>query len=121
EVTHSYHRDNEDTQFVLGPVSLAFEPGEIVFLVGGNGSGKSTLAKIITGLYPPEGGEIRLDGRVVTEQTRDDYRQLFTAVFSDFYLFDTLLGIESTNLDEDARRYLAELHLDRKVKIRNGR
>jgi putative pyoverdin transport system ATP-binding/permease protein len=35
-------------------------------------------------------------------------------------LFDTLLGLESTSLDQDARRYLAELHLDRKVKIRNG-
>src|SRR5512138_1879625 len=51
---------------------------------------------------------------------RDDYRQLFTAVFADFYLFDTFLGIESHKLDQDAARYLAELHLDRKVKIRNG-
>lgn len=120
DITHSYHRENEDTQFVLGPISLSFARGEVVFLVGGNGSGKSTLAKIITGLYPPEAGEIRVDGHVVNEETRDEYRQLFTAVFADFYLFDTLLGLDSKNLDQEAGRYLVELHLDRKVKIRNG-
>lgn len=120
DVTHSYHRENDDSQFVLGPISAVFEPGEIVFLVGGNGSGKSTLAKIISGLYPPETGEILLDGRPVTEQNRDEYRQLFSAVFSDFYLFENLLGIDSKRVDAEAGRYLQELHLDRKVKIRNG-
>ena len=120
EVTHSYHRENDDSQFVLGPISAVFEPGEIVFLVGGNGSGKSTLAKIISGLYPPETGEILLDGRIITEQTRDHYRQLFSAVFSDFYLFENLLGLDAKRVDAEASRYLQELHLDRKVKIRNG-
>jgi putative ATP-binding cassette transporter len=53
DVVHSYHREQEDDSFVLGPISLRFQPSELVFLVGGNGSGKSTLAKIITGLYLP--------------------------------------------------------------------
>ena len=56
-VLHSYHREQEDSSFVLGPIDLSFQPGELVFLVGGNGSGKSTLAKIVTGLYLPEAGE----------------------------------------------------------------
>ena len=120
EITHSYHRENEDTQFILGPISVTFQVGEVVFLVGGNGSGKSTLAKIITGLYPPESGEIRMDGRLITEETRDEYRQIFTAVFSDFYLFDSLLGLDCANIDTEATRYLQELKLDRKVKIRDG-
>jgi putative ATP-binding cassette transporter len=120
DVTHSYHHENDDSQFVLGPISVVFEPGEIVFLVGGNGSGKSTLAKIISGLYPPESGEILLDDRPVTEKNRDRYRQLFSVVFADFYLFENLLGLEPTRIDADANRYLRELHLDRKVKIRNG-
>jgi len=105
---------------VLGPINLVFQPGELVFLVGGNGSGKSTLAKLITGLYPPETGEIRLDGEPITDENRDDYRQLFSAVFSDFYLFESLLGLHTTNLDARAKAYLAELHLDHKVKVRNG-
>ena len=116
-VTHSYHHEKDDSHFMVGPVNLTFRPGEIVFLVGGNGCGKSTLAKIIAGLYPPEGGEIRVDGRLVTEANRDDYRQLFSAVFSDFYLFDSLMGLSGANLDEQAQVYLRQLHLDRKVKI----
>jgi putative ATP-binding cassette transporter len=116
-VTHSYHQENDDSHFMVGPVNLTFRPGEIVFLVGGNGCGKSTLAKIIAGLYPPERGEIRVDGRLVTDANRDDYRQLFSAVFSDFYLFDSLMGLSGANLDEQAQLYLRQLHLDSKVKI----
>src|SRR6185369_14333411 len=98
-VVHSYHVEQEDSNFVLGPINLTFRPGELVFLVGGNGSGKSTLAKIITGLYLPEAGEIRLDGEPVTNKNRDQYRQLFSAVFGDFFLFDNLLGLERPDLD----------------------
>jgi putative ATP-binding cassette transporter len=119
-VTHSYHREKEDDHFMLGPINLQFHPGELVFLVGGNGSGKSTLAKVITGLYPPEKGVICVDGRVVDDRSRDDYRQYFSAVFADFYLFDNLLGQPSPELDAQAREYLELLHLDHKVKVTDG-
>lgn len=119
-VTHMYHHEKDDSNFVLGPLDLAFHRGELVFLVGGNGSGKSTLAKIITGLYLPETGSIRLNGKPVTDQNRDDYRQIFSAVFSDFYLFDSLLGLNGYNLDLQAQEYLSQLHLSRKVKVQNG-
>jgi putative ATP-binding cassette transporter len=119
-VMHTYHREKDDSHFTLGPINLKFRPGELVFLVGGNGSGKSTLAKIVTGLYTPEGGEIRLDGKPVTDKNRDDYRQLFSAVFSDFYLFENLLGIHARNVDEQAKMYLEQLHLSHKVKVKDG-
>jgi putative pyoverdin transport system ATP-binding/permease protein len=119
-VTHSYHHEKEDSNFVLGPLNLSIDAGEVVFLVGGNGSGKSTLAKMIAGLYPPESGEIRLNGKLISDDNRDDFRQLFSVVFSDFYLFDSLLGLESTNLDQQAREYLQQLHLSHKVRIADG-
>jgi len=119
-VTHSYHREKEGSNFVLGPLDLTFHRGELVFLGGGNGSGKSTLAKIITGLYPPETGEIRLDGKPITDQNRDDYRQIYSVVFSDYYLFDSLIGLSHPRLDAQALDYLVQLHLDHKVKIKNG-
>jgi len=119
-VVHSYHREEEDSHFVLGPIDLSFRPGELVFLVGGNGSGKSTLAKILAGLYVPEAGEVRVDGRLVTDENRDEYRQLFSAVFADFYLFENLLGLNRPNVDAQAAEYLELLHLRHKVKVRNG-
>jgi putative ATP-binding cassette transporter len=119
-VTHSYHREREDTSFVMGPIDLVFERGELVFLVGGNGSGKSTLAKIITGLYAPEQGEIRVDGHRVDDAQRDDYRQLFSAVFADFYLFDSLVGLGGGELDASALEYLERLQLTHKVQVRDG-
>jgi putative pyoverdin transport system ATP-binding/permease protein len=121
DITHAYHREQDDNHFVLGPINLTFQPGELVFIVGGNGSGKSTLAKLLTGLYPPESGEIRIDGRPVTNENRDDYRQVFSAVFADFYLFDNLLGLHDPRLDEQAGEYLEQLQLSHKVQIAEGR
>jgi putative ATP-binding cassette transporter len=105
---------------VLGPLDLALYRGEVVFLVGGNGSGKSTFAKVLAGLYPPDGGEIRLDGRPVTSENLEWYHQHFSVIFSDFYLFDRLLGLAGPDLDRRARDYLAQLALDGKVEIRDG-
>jgi putative pyoverdin transport system ATP-binding/permease protein len=120
QVTHSYVHEKDDSYFTLGPINASFRPGELVFLVGGNGSGKSTLAKIIAGLYAPESGEIRLDGQVVNDDNRDDYRQLFSAIFADFYLFENLLGLHRPDLDAQAAQYLEQLHLQHKIKVRNG-
>jgi len=119
-VVHSYYNSQDDTNFTLGPIDLNFQPGEIVFITGGNGSGKSTLAKLIVGLYAPESGEILLDGQPITSRNREWYRQYFSAIFSDFYLFDRLLGFETAELDRKAKFYLQQLHLDRKVKIEDG-
>jgi putative ATP-binding cassette transporter len=118
-VTHAYHREQEDRSFTLGPIDLEIRRGEIVFLVGGNGSGKTTLAKLLVGLYAPETGELLHNGRAVEDAGRDDYRQLFSAVFSDFYLFDQLLGL-GKGIDDAARRWLRELQLDRKVTVEAG-
>jgi putative ATP-binding cassette transporter len=120
-VTHSYQREGEDESFTLGPLDLTFRRGELAFLVGGNGSGKTTLAKLLAGLYTPDAGVVRIDGRVVTPETQQYHRQHFSVVFSDFYLFNSLLGLDAPDLDLVARDYLARLQLERKVKIENGR
>jgi len=51
---------------VLKGINLNLMPGEIHALLGGNGSGKSTTMKVLSGVYTPEAGEIRLFGRSVT-------------------------------------------------------
>ena len=120
-ITHTYGSEREDHQFTLGPLNLQFQPGEIVFIVGGNGSGKSTLVKLITGLYIPEVGQVRLDGEVIGERNRERYRQQFSAVFADFYLFERFLGLDSDRLDNKAQGYLTQLELDHKVKLEDHR
>lgn len=59
-------------------IALSGGVGELSFFVGGNGRGKSTLAKLISGLYVPDTGEIRLDGNVIDDRNRELYRQLFS-------------------------------------------
>lgn len=121
EVTHVYKHESGDGDFLLGPVSLTLRQGELVFLVGGNGSGKTTLAKLITGLYVPEAGELRFDGKSVSDHNRETYRQLFSMVFSTPHLFEHLLGHDSATLDQRAQDYIARLQLAHKVKVTDGR
>jgi len=119
-VAHSYFREAENSRFTLGPIDLKLTPGELVFITGGNGSGKTTLAKLLIGLYTPEAGELRINGEPVTDENRDWYRQHFTVVFSDFFLFDSLLGLEAPKLDDKAREYLVKLQLSHKLDVKEG-
>ena len=106
--------------FLLGSISLSFAPGEITFIVGGNGSGKSTLAKLITGLYRPESGAIYLNAKPINDNNVEWYRQHFSAIFADFYLFESYLGFNQTNIDQKVEYYLKKLQLENKVTVKNG-
>ena len=119
-ITHAYVSEDQNSGFTLGPIDLCIEPGELVFLIGGNGSGKTTLAKVITGLYVPESGRVRFNGQIVNDSNREQYREQFSAVFSDVFLFESLLGLEQHAMDEQARAYLRHLRLDHKVTITDG-
>ncbi|WP_053156859.1 cyclic peptide export ABC transporter [Pseudomonas sp. Pf153] len=113
-----YHDVQADSGFSLGPIDLTVQSGELIYIVGGNGCGKSTLAKVLCGLYIPQSGEVLLDGVAITDESRSDYRDLFSAVFSDFHLFNRLIGPD----EEDgnpvlASKYLETLGLADKIKI----
>lgn len=119
-VSHSYYHEQSDEVFSLPAINVTFKPAELIYLVGGNGSGKTSLAKLVTGLYSPEQGEVLFDGKIVTEAERDDYRQLFSSVFSDFYLFESLLENDSPELALKGNALIKKLNLHHKVKIENG-
>jgi putative ATP-binding cassette transporter len=91
-----------------------------VFVVGGNGSGKSTFLKILTGLYPPQHGEIWLGGTRVSDRTREWYRERFSVVFADCFVFDTFLGLSASGLEATISQYLQLLQLDGRVSLRGG-
>jgi putative pyoverdin transport system ATP-binding/permease protein len=119
QVMHSYIGEG-DNNFVLGPIDLNLRAGELVFLTGGNGSGKTTLAKILTGLYVPETGELSFNDQPVTDANRDNFRQHFSTVFSDAFIFETLLGLDKPELDQEAKDLLAQFQIDHKVEVKEG-
>lgn len=96
-LTFSYREADGETSFTSGPLDLSLRRGETVFVTGGNGSGKSTAMKLLCGLYIPDSGSLIVDGVAVEADTRQDLREIFSAVFADFHLFDRLYGLEDAD------------------------
>lgn len=111
----SFHYQGEGG-FSVGPINLVIERGEQIFLIGGNGSGKSTLAMLLTGLYQPVSGRILLDGEPVTD--RNGYLGLFSAIFTDYHLFQHLLGPEPK--EALVAEWLERLQMGSKLAIKDG-
>ena len=115
------YRYFNNENFTLGPIDFTVNRGELVFLVGSNGAGKSTLVKLLCGLLTPIQGEIHVDKETVCNSNRRQYRAMFSAVLSDFFLFDKILNRTASALNDN---YLAELldqlELDRVVSIDDG-
>ena len=119
----SFHYESQDegrSGFNVGPLDLDICRGEIVYFTGGNGSGKTTAAKLLTGLYEKHAGALLINGAELADQKA--YFQYFSAVFQDYYLFETLVpkrgdGIES----EEVRTWLEMLGLSNKVVVERDR
>ncbi|MCS3461124.1 multidrug ABC transporter permease/ATP-binding protein [Aeromonas sp. BIGb0445] len=111
-----FHHDGQGGRagFSVGPIDLEIHRGEQLFVIGGNGSGKSTLAMLLTGLYRPVSGEILLDGEPVTD--REAYLGLFSAIFTDYHLFDRLMGPDGEEPDpERVQQWLHLLQMESKL------
>jgi len=135
-VCYQYPQQGDEAGFTLGPVDFQLNRGELVFLIGGNGSGKSTLAKLLTGLYLPTDGIVRLNGDLVNAENVSDYRSCFSTIFPNFFLFDDVLDgsyassevkkaadleIEQAYFKSRVDHYLKRLAIDHKVNIEDGR
>lgn len=119
DVMFSYTDRDWRQLFSVGPINEEIRQGEVLFVVGGNGSGKSTFLKLLTGLYVPRSGSIRINGIVLDRDSIASYREQFAIVFSDFFLFERLYGIE----DIDTQRVHAlirEMDLQKKTSFAEG-
>src|SRR5262249_20378065 len=114
------YRDRQGAPtFEVGPIDLRIHRNEVLFIVGGNGSGKSTFLKLLTGLYYPDTGVITVDGSPVEEIGYTGYRNLFSAIFSDYHLFDRLYGVDATAAQ--IAEMLREMELAQKTRFVDGR
>jgi ATP-binding cassette subfamily B protein RaxB len=94
---------------VLEDVSLKVEQGEFIAIAGPSGSGKSTLLKIILGLLPPTGGELRVDGVPLDQFGRVHWREGLGVVAQDDQLLSGTLAENIAFFDPeiDMQRVLA--------------
>lgn len=76
---------------VLAGVSFSVQPGEMLALVGPSGAGKTTIASLVTRLYDPDSGQVRLGGQDVRSVTLGSLRGAVGVVSQDAHMFhDTL-------------------------------
>ena len=114
-----YVDKHSDATFQIGPLDFSMKAGDLVFITGGNGSGKSTFLRVLAGLYPPQSGDILLDGARVNDDNRDAYRALMSAIFFDNHLFHKLYGIPEPEPGE-VDRLLKQFRLADKTSLKDG-
>jgi iron complex transport system ATP-binding protein len=71
DVHFGYPRPGREPRAVLRGVDLTLRTGDLVALLGANGSGKTTLLRLLSGALMPDAGEVRFDGRPVSDWRRD--------------------------------------------------
>jgi putative ATP-binding cassette transporter len=119
--TEFYYLDERgDRLFSIGPINLTVNRGEIIFIIGGNGSGKSTLVKTLLGLYTPKRGNIYVNSETVDRYNYQAYRDLYSIILGDFYLFDRFYGLEDVD-KKLVNRLLKEMQLSSKTKFIDGK
>ncbi len=115
------HNDiNEAPLFTFGELDFRASKGEIIFVTGGNGSGKTTLFKSLTSLYSADSGSVVLNDIPLAQKDYRQYRENFSAVFSDFHLFAKLYGIKGlkkAKVDELLKRF----EIDEKTSFKSGK
>ncbi|MBS5641827.1 sugar ABC transporter ATP-binding protein [butyrate-producing bacterium] len=87
---------------VLKKVDFSVEPGEVHALMGENGAGKSTLIKILTGIYPKDGGQIYWNGQPVEINNRADASKLgIGVIYQELSLIPTLTVMQNVMLGKE--------------------
>jgi len=119
-ITFAYRDAEGNPLFEVGPIDGEVRRGEILFLVGGNGSGKTTLLKLFTALYLPSEGTIRVDDVAIGPANIQSYRNLFSAIFSDFHLFNKLHGLRDA-APERVNELLRLMDISHKTAFADGR
>lgn len=96
--------------WALRHVSVKFQVGRRLAVVGENGSGKTTFIKLLCRLYDPQEGQILLNGIDIRKYNYRDYMDVFSVVFQDFQLLSQPLGANvAGNLAYDREKVVKSL------------
>ncbi|MEO7031601.1 MAG: ABC transporter ATP-binding protein [Herbaspirillum sp.] len=85
-------------------VSLSVAKGQMFGLIGRNGAGKTTLFKLMLGLIPASGGEIRLHGELISGSAFRETRRRIGYLPENFVTYDNLTGLEVLRLFADLKQ-----------------
>ena len=85
-------------ELVLKDISMRFESGEFIAVIGLSGCGKTTLLKLINKLLPMDSGEIYIDGRSIREIPDTDLRRSIGYVVQEGGLFPHLTVLENLEI-----------------------
>ncbi len=106
--------------YILKDVSLTFQVGETMALVGMNGAGKTTLIKLLLRFYEPSEGKITLNGIDIGKYDYEEYIKIFAVVFQDFKLYHFPLdeNIAGSDQVEEERvwKVIRQVGLEERVK-----
>lgn len=91
EFDHVWFRYPGCDDYVIKDLSLKINAKEKLAIVGNNGAGKTTIVKLISGLYHPEKGSIKINGIDQKEFDREEYYKMISTVFQDFELYPCTL------------------------------
>ena len=90
------YRFEENGKNVVDHISLEVAAGERIAVVGMNGAGKTTLTKLISGLFTPVEGEIRIDGVSQERFDKREYYRIFSSIFQDIHFLPLSIGTNIT-------------------------
>lgn len=111
-ISFSYEKD-PGSKFAIKSISFNLPSSKVIFVTGPNGNGKTTFAKLLTGLYTPTSGSILINDIVISKKNIKFYKELFSAVYSDFHLFYKNFNFDE--LDINAKQIAEKIGLQDKL------
>ncbi|AXT56531.1 cyclic peptide export ABC transporter [Aquimarina sp. AD1] len=109
-----------ENKFSVGPISLNIKRNDVVFIQGGNGAGKTTFINTILKLYDIDEGRAYIDNELIPLERIEEIKEMFSPIFSDFYLFDEFYGINNVE-EKKVCYYLKMFELEDKVSLIDGK